>query len=198
MAQDIRELFKDDKITEGKMPNNHEERFLEKLDKALPEQKSRTSKFRYFQIAASVVVLFGLSFGAFKYFQSPVKITPTVVTTKEPVETKTLGDVSPGLKKVEDYYLASINLELSKAKYTPETKDVFDRYLLQLDELDKEYKRLSLELTESGPGELTINALIDNLKLRLNLMYRLRAQLKELNTSNTDSYQDLEGTSQSI
>ena len=80
------------------------------------------------------------------------------------------------LKKVEDYYLASINLELSKMEYTPETKDVFDGYLLQLDELDKEYQRLSAtELTESGPSELTVNALIDNLKFRLNLLYRLRS-----------------------
>jgi hypothetical protein len=96
-----------------------------------------------------------------------------------------LGDVSPGLKKVEDYYLASINLELSKIEYTPETKDLFDGYVVQLEELDKEYKRLSVELTQSGPSELTVNALIDNLKFRLNLLYRLRAQLKELNTSET-------------
>ena len=188
MAQDIRELFKDDKITDEKMPNNHQERFLEKLNKALPELESSKSKFGYFQIAASIVVLIGLSFGAVKYFQSPVEVVPTIATTK------TLGDVSPGLKKVEDYYLASINLELSKAEYTPETKDVFDGYLLQLDGLDKEYKRLSLELTESGPSELTVNALIDNLKLRLNLMYRLRTQLKELNaseTSNTEAIQSI-------
>ena len=197
MAQDIRELFKDDKITDEKMPNNHQKRFLEKLDKALPEQQSNTSKFGYFQIAASIVVLLGLSFGAFKYFQPSVEIEPMVATTK-PVETKTLGDISPGLKKVEDYYLASINLELSKVKYTPETKDVFDGYLLQLDELDKEYTRLSLELNESGPNELTVNALIDNLKLRLNLMYRLRSQLKELNTSDPDSFRDNEDVSQSI
>ena len=197
MAQDIRELFKDDKITNEKMPNNHQERFLEKLDKALPELKSSTSKFGYLQIAASIVVLLGLSFGAFKYFQPSVDAIPTLATTK-PVEAKTLGDVSPGLKKVEDYYLASINLELSKVKYTPETKDVFDGYLLQLDELDKEYQRLSLELTESGPGELTVNALIDNLKLRLNLLYRLRTQLKELNASDPDSDRDYEDVSQSI
>ena len=184
MAQDIRELFKDDKITDEKMPNNHQDRFLEKLDKALPEQQTNTSKFEYLQIAAGIVVLLGLSFGAFKYFQPPVEIEPTVVIS-EPVETKTLGDISPGLKKVEDYYLASINLELSKVEYTPETKDVFDGYLLQLDELDKEYTRLSFELNESGPNELTVNALIDNLKLRLNLMYRLRSQLKELNASET-------------
>ena len=180
MARDIRELFKDDKIAHEKMPESHQERFLEKLDKAMPVVNK--SKFNWMRIAASVVLLIGLSFSAFKYFQ-PINDKPTEVVMTETVETKTLGDVSPGLKKVEDYYLASINLELSKMKYTPETKDLFDGYLLQLDELDKEYKRLSTELTESGPSELTVNALIDNLKFRLNLLYRLRNQLKSLNTS---------------
>lgn len=191
MARDIRELFKDDQVKHEKMPKNHQKRFLEKLEDAMPEKKK--PNYYWLQIAASAVIFLGLSIGGYNYFQ-PETEKPTELATTKTVETKTLGDVSPGLKKVEDYYLASINLELSKVKYTPETKDVFDGYLLQLDELDKEYKRLSLELTESGPSELTVNALIDNLKLRLNLLYRLRAQLKELNTSEILS----EDVSQSI
>ncbi|WP_159020499.1 hypothetical protein [Algibacter sp. L3A6] len=184
MAQDIRDLFKNERVVHDEMPTKHEARFLEKLDKALPEAPKKSS-LGWMQIAASAVVFLGLSFGAYSFFDGDTKTTEiieTVATTKV-METKTLGDVSPGLKKVEDYYLASINLELSKMKYTPETKELFDGYLEQLDELDKEYKRLSLDLTESGPSELTVNALIDNLKFRLNLMYRLRTQLKELKSS---------------
>ncbi|MFI1743806.1 hypothetical protein [Thalassobellus sediminis] len=184
MAQDIRDLFKDDKVTHEVMPENHQDRFLEKLNKALPNEV-KNKPFNWMRIAASIVLFLGLGFGAYHYFQPHIGNPPSVVSTNT-VEAKTLGDVSPGLKKVEDYYLASINLELSKMKYTPETKDVFDGYLQQLNELDEEYKRLSLELTESGPTELTINALIDNLKFRLNLLYRLRSQLKEFNTSETN------------
>ncbi|WP_100612274.1 hypothetical protein [Confluentibacter lentus] len=190
MARDIRDLFKEEGgIQHETMSENHQDRFLEKLDKALPISKKRP--FNWLQVAASVVVLLGLSFGAYNYF----KITPTStdinVAETKPVNIKTLGDVSPGLKKVEDYYLASINLELSKMAYTPETKDVFDGYLEQLEGLDKEYQRLSVELTELGPNELTVNALIDNLKLRLNLLYRLRSQLQNLPD-------DVEDTSKSI
>ncbi|MFY0714047.1 hypothetical protein J1D01_10250 [Seonamhaeicola sp. NFXS20] len=192
MAQDIRELFKNDKITKEEMPKNHQERFIKKLDKAFPE--TRKSSFRWLQIAASIVVVIGLTFGGYKYFTKKNIEEPTKVVANKSIETKTLGDISPGLKKVEDYYLASINLELSKIKYTPETKDLFDGYIEQLAELDKEYKRLSLELTESGPSELTVNALIDNLKLRLNLLYRLKSQLKELTSSKIAT----EGVKQSI
>ena len=181
MAQDIRELFKNDKITNERMPENHQERFLGKLDGALPE--STTPKFGWMRIAASVIVLLGLCLGAFKYFQPQVQGKTQEIANTKTVDTKTLGDISPGLKKVENYYLASINSELSKMTYTPETKELFDGYLIQLNELDKEYEKLSLELTESGPSELTVNALIDNLKLRLSLLYRLRSQLQEFNTS---------------
>lgn len=183
MAQDIRELFKEDAQTHEKMPINHQDRFLKKLDDAFPIESK--SKFNRLKIAASIVVFLGLGFGAYNFLKQEAPIPNNTIVNTNTVETKTLGDVSPGLKKVEDYYLASINLELAKIEYTPETKDLFDGYVVQLEELDKEYKRLSVELTQSGPSELTVNALIDNLKFRLNLLYRLRAQLKELNTSET-------------
>jgi len=183
MAQDIRELFKNDqKEVKGKMPKGHEARFLEKLRVVIPEQEKVKPMFTWLYIAASLVVLLGLSFGAFKYLEAPlqqVENTPQVVTTK------TLGDISPDLKKVEDYYLANINLELSKVKLTPQNKELFDGYVKRLEELNNEYKNLSLELTNNGPSESTVNALINNLKLRLNLLYRLKEQLKDLNTTNS-------------
>lgn len=85
--------------------------------------------------------------------------------------------------------MANINLELSKMKVTPESKELFDGYLLRLEELNKEYAVLAEELTESGPSELTVNALINNLKLRLNLLYRLKEKLNELNASE-DNYKE--------
>ncbi|GGZ67818.1 hypothetical protein [Algibacter mikhailovii] len=185
MAQDIKELFENDKLSHERMPFKHEDRFLQKLEKALPEKQGL--KFDWMKVAASVVVLLGLSIGGYYYFEIPITDTIDVQVANESAvkNTKTLGDISPALKKVEDYYLASINLELSQMSYTPETKELFDDYLVQLNELDGEYERLSQEMAVSGPNELTVNALIDNLKLRLNLLYRLRAQLKEFSTNTT-------------
>lgn len=179
MAQDLRNLFEEDRLAQrAKMSQDHEARFLEKLDKELPIEK-KSSGFSFLNIAASVVVLLGLSFGAYKYFQSPVVVEPT----QEVVDTdlKTLGDVSPDLKKVEDYYLASINLELSKVELTPQNKELFDGYVLRLQELNKEYDKLLEELNENGPNTVTLDALIENLKLRLNLVMRLKDKLEEFN-----------------
>jgi hypothetical protein len=180
MAQDLKKLFEEDRLKiQNGMPNGHDARFLKKLEHKLPVTSVK-KRFRIWNYAASVVVLLGLSFGAYQFLQSPVK---TIPPDDKVVTLKSLGDISPNLKKVEDYYVANINLELANVKLTPENKDLFDSYIVRLEELNNEYKRLSVELTENGPNELTVSALIDNLKLRLNLLYRLKEQLNELNTS---------------
>ncbi|MBD3863559.1 hypothetical protein [Olleya marilimosa] len=186
MAKDIRELFKNDNQQSNKqMSHGHEARFLDKLDQALPQKKQ--SNWTFLNIAASIVIVIGLGFGGYTFFKQDANPI-TVVDTEQPkpetnttTKTMTLGDISPDLKKVEDYYVANINLELSKLKLTPENKELFDGYVLRLEELNAEYKSLSTELTDNGPDEHTVNALIQNLKFRLNLMYRLKEQLNQLN-----------------
>lgn len=180
MAQDLRNLFEEDKLAQrAKMSQDHEARFLEKLNKELPIEK-KSSGFSFLNIAASVVILLGLGFGVFWTIGEP----GTKVDSEQEVvgtDLKTLGDVSPDLKKVEDYYLASINLELSKVELTPQNKELFDGYVLRLQELNKEYDKLLEELNESGPNSVTLDALIENLKLRLNLVMRLKDKLEEFN-----------------
>lgn len=189
MAQDLRHLFENDaKDSQLKMSEGHETRFLEKLENTLPvKERSIKKRFSSLQIAASIVVVIGLAFGVYKFSQQSKSIENRVVNNQNKTnenQLKSLGDISPDLKNVEDYYLANINLELSKIKQTPENKELFEGYVIRLAELNQEYKRLSIELTENGPNELTVSALIDNLKLRLNLLYRLKEQLHDLNASN--------------
>ena len=183
MGQNLKDLFKNQPKDESvKMSEGHEARFLQKLDKALPEKK-KSSRFGFLKIAASVIVLLGLSYGAFKYSNN----TDNPDEPKEEMATKdikTMGDISPDLKKVEDYYLASINLELSKVKLTPQNKDLVDGYIARLKELNTEYDNLTIELNENGPNEDTLDALIDNLKFRLNLVMRLKEKLQEFKIRN--------------
>jgi hypothetical protein len=179
MAQDLRKLFEEDhKEKHVKMSEGHDTRFLRKLEQELPN-KNKSNRFSFLNIAASIVLLIGLSFGGYKILNPSHIDNPKgeIVET----EIKTIGDVSPDLKKVEDYYLASINLELSKVKLTPDTKELFDGYIERLKELNEEYDKLNIELTENGPNEETLDALIDNLKFRLNLVMRLKEKLQEFN-----------------
>jgi hypothetical protein len=179
MAQDLRKLFNEDpKDQHIKMSEGHEARFLQKLDKELPKQQKSSNRFSFLSIAASVVVLLGLAYGAFQVFPGSTNTDDGLL---EVADIKTLGDVSPDLKKVEDYYLASINLELSKVQLTPENKELFDGYVQRLKELNEEYDKLTIELNDNGPNEDTLDALIDNLKFRLNLVMRLKNKLQEFN-----------------
>ena len=195
MSKDIREMFKNSKLDDQqiKMPVGHEERFLQRLNDFQPKVKKLQS-WMWLKIAASLIVFLGIGYFAINEFgnNSNVDASPAnqVVDAKNTDDDnlKTLGDVSPDLKKVEDYYMAAINTELSGMKMNNENKDLIDGYLKRLEELNKEYTNLNKELTENGPNELTVNALIDNLKLRLNLLLRLREQLKSLGiTDETES-----------
>lgn len=186
MAQNIRNLFENEpKHKDVKMSKGHEARFLEKLEKELPKHKKSSNRFSFLNMAASVIVLLGLSYGAYQFFQTPEEIVEPNQVAKTTI--KSLGDVSPDLKKVEDYYLASINLELSKVQLTPENKELFDGYIERLKELNDEYKRLTNELNENGPNAETLDALINNLKYRLNLVMRLKEKLTEFSDAAFES-----------
>lgn len=177
MARDLKKLFEQDRqMSNLKMPEGHQSRFSDRLEAEFGEKKSNNMFRRWYYLAAAVVIMLGLGFlTKTMFFQNEIP-------NEEIVETKSLEDVSPELKKVEDYYLASINSELSNIKYTPETKELFDGYISRLGELGTEYERLSEEIVNEGPTESTVTALIDNLKLRLQLLNRLKEKIMEINT----------------
>ena len=103
-----------------------------------------------------------------------------------------LSEVSPEFKKIEDYYMASLNIELSKINITPENKALIDSFMKQMAELDKEYQRLNTEIKETGPNEETLEAMIANLQLRLDLLYKLKNKLKEIKQSQDKEYENYE------
>ncbi len=117
MARDLRKLFKEEQKEEQfVMSEGHDKRFMDLLKKELPQQKK--ASFFILKIAASILVL--ASIGTIFFMnREDVGIKTTVVDKNPGIETKSgisLGDLSPDLKKVENYYVANINLELSKLR----------------------------------------------------------------------------------
>ena len=186
MAQDLREFFKKEGNKEPLMKKGHEERFLQRLDKELPTRGKST--FYFIKIAASVLVLFSLGIYTYTNYESATPQQSVVDKgVKQTVEQGySLGDLSPDLKKVENYYVASINLELSRLEVSVENKALVDDYMSRLSELDEEYKRLNIELNEIGPNDQTITALIKNLQLRLQLLQKLKLKLNQLKSSENE------------
>ncbi|MDN3595059.1 hypothetical protein [Zunongwangia endophytica] len=207
MGQDIRKMLKEDKERQKhKMPDGHQSRFEDRLNTAFPEKKKSGNSRWYLQIAAILVV--ALAAGGFFYFSGNFNGidsngTQVVETTDEkPTEKEAqdsaitkqfqLSEVSPQYKKIEDYYMASLNMELAKLEINDKNKELIDSFMKQLTELDKEYKRLNNELNELGPNEQTIEAMVANLQLRLELLFKLKQKLKDIKESKDNSYENIQ------
>lgn len=200
MAQDIREMFKNDRNPKGseKLPEGHLNRFEARLEHSL-HAKKKLQPYLWYKIAAVFVIALGIGFFFFSQestFQGQAVVdTPKSKMDKSPSETDkspaavTLADVSPEFKKIEDYYMANLNLGLAKINITKENKALIDAFMAQLSELDKEYGRLNSEVSENGPDGATIEALINNLQLRLDLMFKLKNKLDELKKERNENYE---------
>tara|TARA_R100000935_G_scaffold49705_1_gene75184 strand:+ start:1073 stop:1675 length:603 start_codon:yes stop_codon:yes gene_type:complete len=190
MGRDIRELFKEDgPWTSDKLGKGHSKRFEAKLDKALPLNKKKNN-FIYLKIAAIFIVVIGI--GAFflnnetlNTIHTPIVNTPEAEeeNNKTSVKEFQLSEVSPEFKKIENYYLAGINIELAKLEVNPSNKALIDSFMAKMAELNNEYKRLNTEFNENGLNEQTIEAMVQNLQYRLDLLYKLKTKLKEIKQS---------------
>ncbi len=194
MAQDIKDLLRNDaNRRQESMPRGHREAFADLLDKELPEDKKGVSVF-WLRIAAGFILL--VAAGAFVFYQpqqvsSDVNnaVVDTPASGQEAVQEITLGDLSPDLSKIEQYYTANINMELASLEMNEDTRQLVDGYMNRLSVLNDEYQRLTRELNEMGPNQQTVDALIDNLQLRLDLLYRLKDQLKELKQDENEKFE---------
>jgi cytoskeletal protein RodZ len=187
MAQDLRKLFKEQREEETyQMKEGHADRFFSKLETQLPE-KSKPSSYFWLKIAASVIVMIGLASYFFMNANDAIETKTTIVDNSNNTETNiSLGDLSPDLEKIESYYVANINLELANLEISDDNKDIVDSYMEQLAALDLEYKKLNKELNDFGPNDQTIEALIQNLQLRLQLLKKLKEKLNQLKLSKNE------------
>ncbi len=195
MAQDIRELFKNDMSlpAEG-LKKGHEARFNARLDAHFgTQEKAKTEAYLWMKIAAVLVVIIAV---AGLLLNNP--LTRGIEASLPPeanqvadatVQKVQLSDFSPEYKEIEDRYLASIHMELAQLNVTEDNKAVVDAFMGQLEELNHEYDRLNADLVETGVNDQNIQALINNLQLRLDLLFKLKEKLNELQQSQDNEIQ---------
>ena len=208
MAQDIRELVRNRPEEHMSMPAGHQGRFAEKLNKAFqnePKQAKGANYFLWGKVAAVAVVFLAVGFFGYQYmaglengndvtteFAGTTAENESNTTYIEKQPKLTLGDLSPEFKKVETFYQSGINAQLASIRVNEDNKELIDGYMKRIAELDTEYNRLNNELYETGPTEATINALMDNLKLRLDLLFKLKNKLKELKNLDDEKFNNLQ------
>ncbi|WP_291868795.1 hypothetical protein [Maribacter sp.] len=188
MGQDLRKLFEEErKGYKQLIGKGHEDRFLTRLDKEMP--KATDIRFNFYKIAASILVLVSIGMYTYKQVSTSEEIQTIVVSKDngvEKIEGISLGDLSPDLKKVENYYVTNINLELSHLQVSKENKIMVDSFMEQLSTLNEEYKVLHKELNKIGPNDQTISAIIKNLQLRLQLLQKLKKKINQLKSSKNE------------
>lgn len=182
MPKDIRKILENYPEESVNLSANHSNKFESKLMKELHQEKPKRKTVYWLSIAASLALLVtvGIQF---------LDTEPPKPPVKEETKQISLGTISPELNTIETYYVNSINLELSQLEITDENKELIDTYLKKIGELTEDYKSLTEELNTKGVNDQTIDALINNLQLRLQLMQRLKKQLntlKEVNSNQND------------
>lgn len=177
MQKDIKELFKNYKEEEANLSTKHSDKFEALLMQELHAKKPESNLYKWLTIAASIALIFTLGIG----FLNDKDQTDT-----KPVENKiSLGSISPEFQTIETYYVNSINLELSELEITEENKELLNGFLSKVEELANEYQLLTEELNTKGVNDETIDALINNLQLRLQLLRRLKKKLNTLKQLNS-------------
>jgi len=201
MAQDIRELLKQDKhIPVEQIQEGHEDRFMARLEKELPK-KARRFNYNWLKIAASVVVILTVSLMSINRFGDNSDGPKVVDTDNGPVQnatikmkkqTSTLAEAFPEYEEVENNILTTIKFQLSNIKVDDTNRDLVDSFMKRLQNLDKEYQRLNKELIEVGPNVQSVEAMMDNLTIRLSLLKRLNDKLKELERIEKENYNEVQ------
>ncbi len=203
MAQDIRELLKQDKqipIPSERIKEGHQQRFMDRLEQELPA-KAKSFNMHWLKIAASVVVILSVSFMTYNQLNIGNTNTTDVVDADNGIknskvllnkQSSSLAEISPEYGKVEDYLLTSIKFQVSQITIDDTNRELVESFKTRLDNLDKEYQKLNKELIEVGPNQQSVEAMIENLKLRLSLLTRLNDKLKELEKIEDEGYNEIQ------
>jgi hypothetical protein len=186
MPKDIRKLLENYPEESVNLSTSHENKFEAKLMRELHQEKPKRKLVYWLSVAASLALLVTIG------IQFIDKGGVEIEKTKTEIQDKgiSLGKISPELNTIEAYYVNSINLELSQLEISDENKELVDSYLEKIKELTQEYKSLTQELNTKGVNDQTIDALINNLQLRLKLLQRLKKQLntlKEVNSTQNET-----------
>ena len=161
--------------------SGHQERFLEKLNQnqgTIALNRKKTSWWKTLSIAASIALVAVLGYQAFgpqpNIKQQVVKIAPEVSET--------------------EFYFANLieqQVEELKEEKTPETAQLVDDTLAQLQRLDKDYQSLEQDLVEGGDSKIILSAMITNFQTRIDLLKEVLSQIeniKNLKTQNDESF----------
>jgi len=103
-----------------------------------------------------------------------------------------MAKVSPKVKETQMYFAAIINTELAKVKQenSPETKILVQDALLQMEQLDKDYNKITHELAKKGESKQLIHAMITNLQTRISFLEDVLVKIENIKKIKENYYEN--------
>ena len=157
------------------LPEGHVQRFEARLNqtKEVPKQPEKKS-WTWLLVAASVLALVGM----FTWI-SPEKEGEVQQVAKVPTDSSwTLRDVSSDLAEVEDFYLESIAVQLGQIEEGAKDEAVYLHHAQQWRVLEEQYDQLKKDLALSQGDPRVVAAMIQNYRLRMEVLQKLMEYLK--------------------
>jgi hypothetical protein len=159
--------------------HGHQQRFLDRLN---DQDSQRSAKKRFpwmsLSIAASILVVVGLTFGQFLF-------TPSM--------DEQVAKISPEIGQTQFYFTNLVEEQVKElqALKSPETERIIGDAMIQIKALEDDFSTLEKELIKGGNSKLILSAMITNFQTRIDLLEAVLAQIETITSlkNNTDEKQ---------
>ncbi|MCB0372909.1 MAG: hypothetical protein KDD31_07875 [Muricauda sp.] len=159
----------------------HQDRFLDKLNQSngtIAINRKRPTWWKPLSIAASVLLVAVLGYKAFG---------------PQPSLEQQVVEIAPEVSQTEFYFANLIEQQVQQLKdeKSPETAQLVDDTLAQLQRLANDYKGLEQDLVNGGDTKIILNAMIINFQTRIDLLREVLSQIeniKNLKLNNDESF----------
>ena len=154
----------------------------DKVEKDLDQTSSKPALWkRLVPYAAVVAVTMGASY-LFMQSDDEVAIQPGQMAIEvAPPEEINLGEISPEYAEIEQHYAIQVSHKMDELS----TLDPDNEFVGEIRTLDEEYEFLKKELGAGGDDEVIIQAMIENYRLKLEVLEDILSHLKEIDDENT-------------
>ena len=168
MKQDLRKIVKSEEFSDENLHTvKYREEFFEKL-KSEKKYKSKNRIYENFRNIAAVLLIF-FSVGYFMVTQN---------NEKE-------NSLSAQIEAIEKEYLSNIDKEWKSFLLLTKDDKLVKKYKKRLSDLNQEYLEISEQHKEDNNNIFIIEAIIENLQTRLQLLKDIQEHITILNTQNS-------------
>ncbi|MDB5032543.1 hypothetical protein [Mucilaginibacter sp.] len=142
-----------------------------KIDKKIPAQKLTAKTFSFafvLRVAASVIVIMGVCFGAYLYNQKK--------------QTISLAAINPEYAKQQVHYASMIANQRSELKTIAKSDpQLYKEFTTEIAKMDSTYKKLNKDLATSPNQEAVLRAMIRNLQVQTEVLNQQLNVIEQFN-----------------